>query len=99
MSVDYKAKILIGYKLKPNWNEVVSEDFYDTYCDYFHSIEYDSQPSYFAAEAMSIDEGTCKEFSFEINDFAQELINSFPSAYKSIIEDSKPRVYLAHVVY
>ena len=86
MSVMYKAQIVVGFELTEDWNEIVSEEFYEKYEEYFieTSFSYCDGPQLFGVVADEVDEGRFIEYSDYIakedNDILNEFIHAYPGA-------------------
>lgn len=86
MPISYKAQIVVGFELTDDWNEIVSEEFYEKYEEYFietSSFRCDG-PQLFGVVADEVDEGRFMEYSSYIakedNDILNEFIYTYPGA-------------------
>ena len=86
MSVNYKAQIVVGFELTDDWNEIVSEEFYEKYEEYFIETSFArcDGPLLFGVVADEVDEGRFIEYSdyiaMEDNDILNEFIFTYPGA-------------------
>ena len=86
MSVNYKAQIVVGFELTDDWNEIISEEFYEKYEEYFieTSFVHCDEPQLFGVVADEVDEGGFTEYSDYIakedNDILNEFICTYPKA-------------------
>ena len=86
MSVNYKAQIIVGFELTDDWNEIVSEEFYEKYEEYFIETSFCrcDGPQLFGVVADEVDEGRFMEYSDYIskedNDILNEFIHTYPGA-------------------
>lgn len=86
MSVMYKAQIVVGFELTDDWNEIVSEEFYEKYEKYFLETSFTrcDGPQIFGVVADEVDEGRFTEYSSYITvediDILNEFIFTYPGA-------------------
>ena len=86
MSVNYKAQIVIGFELTDDWNEIVSEEFYEKYEEYFIETSFTrcDGPQIFGAVADEVNEGRFIEYldyiAVEDDDILNEFIFTYPDA-------------------
>ena len=86
MSVNYKAQIVVGFELTDDWNEIVSEEFFIQYEEYFLETSFArcDGPQIFGVVADEVDEGRFVEYSdyisVEDNDILNEFIFTYPEA-------------------
>ena len=86
MSVNYKARVVAGYELASNWNEIIEEEFYEKNVnDFIFTSVYFDEPKYFGKIIKSADEGEGVEF-IPTNipfDSLHEFVNRYPEACKN----------------
>ena len=96
MSVEVKATIYKGYELAEGWNEIVDEDFFEEYVDYFVDADAvrGNGPQLFAVEVDSVEEGCFTEYSTYISTEEENLLSEFATKYPGAVVYDCPAMYL-----